>query len=132
MHLLNRDFPVFGDIYRQVVHIDEEFNWTRQDANTSRKEAGMYLKLRDTAAGARKLRWDRMFQVFARLDCREHLAKSFSQRSCKFNLALNELQVGQRRIGAVDRLLRCSPCPSRDFRLLVSKHRSTRFLACQK
>ncbi len=56
----------------------------------------MYLNLRDVAAGARKFSWDRMFQDAVLRHRSEHLAwlaNSFSQRLCKFNLVLNELQV---------------------------------------
>ncbi len=92
MHLINRDFPVFKDICIQVVNIDDEdLNLSRQDTNTLCEEAGMYLNLRDIAAGAIKFSWDMMFQDAALHHRIEHLANAFSQRLCKFNLALNEL-----------------------------------------
>jgi hypothetical protein len=55
----------------------------------------MYLNLpsRDIAAGARKFSWDSMLQDAILRHRSEYLAKSFSQSLCKFNLALNELQV---------------------------------------
>jgi hypothetical protein len=79
MHLSNRDFPVFGDICRQVVNIDDEdLNWSRQDTNTLCEEAGMYLNLRDIAAGASKFSWDRMLQDAVLLHSSEDLANTFS------------------------------------------------------
>ena len=66
-------------------------NLSRQDTNTLCEEAGMYLNLRDIAAGAIKFSWDMMFQDAALHHRSEHLANAFSQRLCKINLALNEL-----------------------------------------
>jgi hypothetical protein len=57
------------------------------------REAGMYLNLCDIAAGECKFSWDRMFQDAILRHSSKHPAKFFSQRLCKFNLALNELQV---------------------------------------
>ena len=79
MHLSNRDIPVVSDICGQVVDIDDEdLNGSRQDANTLCKEAGMYLNLRDIAAGASKFSWDRMLQDVVLLHSSEDLANTFS------------------------------------------------------
>ncbi len=52
----------------------------RQDANTlCVEEAGMFLNLRDIAAGARKFSWDRMFQDAILRHRSKCLANSFSQ-----------------------------------------------------
>jgi hypothetical protein len=60
-------------------------------------------QIRDIAAGACKFSWDRIFQDAVLRHCSENLAKSFSQRVCKLNLALNELQVALRRGKQVSR-----------------------------
>ena len=65
---------------------------SRQDANTLREGAEVFLSLREIATSGRKFSWDRMFQEAVLAHLADHLANSSSPSMYRLTKAVNQLQ----------------------------------------